>query len=350
MASYIRDRVAKGPWSDNHVAGSLDPRVDRPEFLGHAVVTAPVVYRGRPVAVLFAATRTRAVDSWIARYLRVTSELATHISPLLGAQLDLRDSTAGSRDEIRRIIDRVEFAALFQPVCDLTTRQPVGWEALARFDDVVSPTRRFADAHLLGMGEELEIVCGEQAIAAFNRLDRPGWLSVNISPSLVMSGRVAALVRNAGRPLVLELTEHVRIDDYPLLRGAIDLLDPPAMIAIDDTGAGYASLRHVLELRPDYVKLDLGFVHAIDSDPARQAMVAGMVHYAAETGTRLIAEGIETEAERRTLLRLGVPLGQGFLLGVPTTGAGVEPRRGVMRQGPRRLRAVDGSDARTAAG
>jgi EAL domain-containing protein (putative c-di-GMP-specific phosphodiesterase class I) len=207
----------------------------------------------------------------------------------------------------------------------------------------------------MGLGEELEIACGEQAISAFAALRRPGWLSVNISPELVLAGRADALVRNAGRPLVLELTEHVAIDDYARLRGAIDLLDPPAMIAIDDTGAGYASLRHVLELRPDFVKLDLGFVHAVDTDPARQAMVAGMVHYASETNTRLIAEGIETEAERRTLLRLGVRFGQGFLLGMPTTGAGVEPRRGVVGdRTARRLRAVTqvggSTDSRAAVG
>jgi EAL domain-containing protein (putative c-di-GMP-specific phosphodiesterase class I) len=174
------------------------------------------------------------------------------------------------------------------------------------------------------MGEALELACAEQAIGSFRDLDRPGWLSINLSPAVVLSGRAQRVVGRADRPLVLELTEHSAISDYARLRGAIDLLDPPAMIAIDDTGAGYASLRHVLELRPDYVKLDLGFVHGIDRDPARQAMVAGMVHYAAETGSRLIAEGIETETERRMLLRLGVQLGQGYLLGMPVTSGGRE--------------------------
>jgi EAL domain-containing protein (putative c-di-GMP-specific phosphodiesterase class I) len=119
----------------------------------------------------------------------------------------------------------------------------------------------------------------------------------------------------------------------------MDLLDPPAMLAVDDTGSGYASLRHVLELRPHFVKLEPSFVHEIDRDETRQAMVAGMVHYAAENETRLIAEGIETEAERKTLLRLGVRFGQGYLLGVPSASGAVSPQRNAA--GSRRLRALD---------
>jgi EAL domain-containing protein (putative c-di-GMP-specific phosphodiesterase class I) len=144
---------------------------------------------------------------------------------------------------------------------------------------------------------------------------------------------------------VLELTEQVDLDDYARLRGAIDLLDPPALLAVDDPGTGYASLRHVLELRPDFIKLGAAMVHEIDRDEDRQARVAGIVRYADEHDTRLIAEGIETESERATLVRLGVPFGQGYLLGVPSISGEVAPPsagRG------RRLRAV-GSDEDAAA-
>jgi len=88
-------------------------------------------------------------------------------------------------------------------------------------------------------------------------------------------------------------------------------------ISVDDAGAGYASLRHILELQPDFVKLDIGLVHQIDADPARQALAAGLHHYAAEAGNTLIAEGVETPAECSTLHRLGIPLAQGFFLGRP---------------------------------
>jgi EAL domain-containing protein (putative c-di-GMP-specific phosphodiesterase class I) len=239
---------------------------------------------------------------------------------------------------VRRIIDQGAFSPVFQPVCDLASRQPVGWEAFSRFADGTAPLQRFADARAMGLGDTLEIAAGQKAVEAFGALGASGWLSVNVSPSLVMSGAAGRIVALAGRPVVLELTEQVDLDDYARLRGAVDLLEPPAMLAVDDGGAGYASLRNVLELRPDFVKLDPAFVHEIDRNDSRQAMVAGMVHYAAENDTRLIAEGIETEAERRTLLRLGVRYGQGYLLGVPSADGALAPQREVAA--PRPIRAL----------
>ena len=113
------------------------------------------------------------------------------------------------------------------------------------------------------------------------------------------------------------ITEHPPIDDYAALRAALARLDPSVRVAVDDASSSYASLRHILALRPAYVKLDMGWVRDIDADPARQALVAGLVHFADEVGCQLIGEGIETEAERAILFQLGVPLGQGYLLGRP---------------------------------
>jgi EAL domain-containing protein (putative c-di-GMP-specific phosphodiesterase class I) len=120
------------------------------------------------------------------------------------------------------------------------------------------------------------------------------------------------------------------------MRAAIDRLKASVMIAVDDTGAGYASLRTVLQMRPDFIKLDLGLVHEIDRDTARQAMVAGMVHYATQSGTQLIAEGVESEPERLTLARLGVRYGQGILLGAPSETGEPAPRAdaGAAEAGP----------------
>jgi PAS domain S-box-containing protein len=339
VASYIRERATGGPWSDDHVAGRVDPRIDLPVRHGTAVVSAPIRHRGRTVAVLSASAHTASPDSWIARHLKIVSELATHAGPLLGPQIETHDLGSASADEIRRIIEEGAFTPVFQPICDLSTRQPVGWEALTRFSDGTPPAQRFADARAMGMGDALEVACGQRALEAFGGLNRPGWLSINVSPQLVLAGQAARIAALASRSLVLELTEQPQIDDYARLRGAIDLLDPPAMLAVDDTGSGYASLRRVLELRPAFVKLDPAFVHEIDRDETRQAMVAGMVHYAAENETRLIAEGIETEAERKALLRLGVRFGQGYLLGVPSASGAVTPQRN--GTGARRLRALD---------
>jgi EAL domain-containing protein (putative c-di-GMP-specific phosphodiesterase class I) len=107
------------------------------------------------------------------------------------------------------------------------------------------------------------------------------------------------------------------VADYGALREAVADLGRGVEIAVDDAGAGFASLRHVIELRPDYVKLDITLIRGVGDDDARRALVAGMVHFAAETGCLLVAEGIETEAELEALRQLGVGLGQGYLLGRP---------------------------------
>ena len=117
--------------------------------------------------------------------------------------------------------------------------------------------------------------------------------------------------------MVLEITEHAPISDYRAFRTALEALGPSVRAAVDDAGAGFASLRHILELRPSFVKLDLGLIRAIEQDRARQALVAGMTHFAARTGTTLIAEGVETQAECEALRSLGVELGQGYLFGRP---------------------------------
>jgi EAL domain-containing protein (putative c-di-GMP-specific phosphodiesterase class I) len=117
--------------------------------------------------------------------------------------------------------------------------------------------------------------------------------------------------------VVLEVTEHAAVADYPAFRAAMAELGPKVRLAVDDAGAGFASLRHILELRPAFVKLDRWLVADLESDDARQAMIVGLRHFARSTGCRLIAEGIETDRELAVLRTLDIPLGQGFLLGRP---------------------------------
>jgi EAL domain-containing protein (putative c-di-GMP-specific phosphodiesterase class I) len=219
---------------------------------------------------------------------------------------------------IQAILAERSFHPVFQPIVELADRRIVGYEALTRFDDETAPDVRFAQAAHVGLGIELEMATLGAAMDGASRLTGDGWLDLNASPSLILDGsRLRAAMAGAGRPLVLEVTEHAVIDDYAALRGAIDALGPAARLAVDDAGAGFASLRHIVELRPDFVKLDRSLVADIDGDPGRQAIVAGMRHFALATGCRLIAEGIETEAELATLRSLEIELGQGYLLGRP---------------------------------
>jgi EAL domain-containing protein (putative c-di-GMP-specific phosphodiesterase class I) len=129
--------------------------------------------------------------------------------------------------------------------------------------------------------------------------------------------RLNAALWPSDRPIVLEITEHEIIKDYEAVRAAIRALGHDVRLAVDDAGAGIANFGHIIELRPNIVKLDIGLVRGVNADLGRQAMVVGMRHFAAETGCRLLAEGVETGAEADTVCALGVDLGQGYFFGHP---------------------------------
>jgi EAL domain-containing protein (putative c-di-GMP-specific phosphodiesterase class I) len=244
------------------------------------------------------------------------TELAAFAGSLMRATGADDEQMATLRSEIAAVIRTSAMHIAYQPIVALADGTVWGVEALTRFDDGARPDERFAQAWRAGLGAELELACARLALRDADRLPPGACLSINLSPQVIVSGDACPLVRSCARPLTLEVTEHVPIEDYSELRRAL-LECGPAHVAVDDAGAGYASLRHILELQPDVVKLDIGLVRNIDSDPARQALVAGLVHYAQTAGLHLIGEGVETEAERDTLRSLGVPLGQGYLFGRP---------------------------------
>jgi EAL domain-containing protein (putative c-di-GMP-specific phosphodiesterase class I) len=129
--------------------------------------------------------------------------------------------------------------------------------------------------------------------------------------------------------VVLEVTEHVPVADYAVLRSAIGSLRPEVRVAVDDAGAGVANFSHILELRPAFVKLDMRLVRGIEADRTRQALVLGLLHFASESRSQTVAEGVETAEELAMLRELGVPLAQGYLLGRPAAVDGlVDPGPG----------------------
>ncbi len=176
----------------------------------------------------------------------------------------------------------------------------------------------FAEAVAVGLGTELETAALRASLAAAKALPRSAWLNLNASPELILAADpLLWSLHRSRRRLIVEVSEHTAITDYPAFRSALEALGPKVELAIDDAGAGFASLRHILELRPAFVKLDRWLVAGIQGDEARQAMVIGLVHFARTTGCRLIAEGIETDDELAVLWSLGIRLGQGYLLGQP---------------------------------
>jgi len=219
---------------------------------------------------------------------------------------------------LRRIIARRQFTVLLQPIVRLDGGRVVAMEALTRFADGVLPEVRFAEAARLGMGAALERATAAAAIEAAASLPAHVALSVNISPDVLEhDAELAEIIGRAKRLMIVELTEHERIDDYDAVRAAFGRLGPTARLAVDDAGSGYASLRHILRLQPAYVKLDMEWVRGIADDPIRRSLVSGLAYFAAETGCVLIAEGVETEDECNALIELDVRLGQGFLFGRP---------------------------------
>nr|WP_281414665.1 EAL domain-containing protein [Plastoroseomonas arctica] len=239
----------------------------------------------------------------------------------LGEEAAGKRVATDKRDRVAAVLRDQAFRMVFQPIWDFAEDRPLGFEALCRFsaEPYRTPDIWFAEADEVGLGREMELAAIEVALAAGAVLPRGCYISVNASPALILSGRLAAaLRRHPGRRVVVEVTEHAPVADYAkLLWECARLRETGARIAVDDAGAGYAGLQHILQLRPDMIKLDIALVRAIDTDPARRALVSALMFFAEETGCLMVAEGIETQAELDILRKLGVHCGQGYLFSRP---------------------------------
>jgi EAL domain-containing protein (putative c-di-GMP-specific phosphodiesterase class I) len=215
-------------------------------------------------------------------------------------------------------------AIAVQPVVDLARGVTVGYEALSRFTGppLATPDVWFARAERLGLGAALDAATMRQAVALRSSIPEDCFLAINVDPNHLTDPRVVALFAEWGslRGLVVELTEHTVVSDYGLLQSRLDVLrDAGARIAIDDTGSGYAGLQWLMSLAPDIVKLDRALVAGIDADETKLALVAMLGDFVSRIDSWMLAEGIERQQELDALVRLGVPLGQGYLLERPTT-------------------------------
>ena len=316
---WLREHAGRGPWIaawEDRPTHPYNPIFTR---LGvKAIAYAPVRDRGETIGFLHISSASPDAEETRSSALPALVEFAEIAGTLMGQRVAERTEIATARARIREVISERKFATVFQPIVDLRTDSVVGYEALTRFDDRVPPDVRFAEAEAVGLGGQLEMAALAEAIASAGSLPEDTWLNLNVSPGLVLDPRrLERLLRRVDRPIVVEVTEHAAIADYEAFRAARESLGENVRIAIDDAGAGFASLRHVLELQPSFVKLDRSLIESIDSDQARAALVSGMVHFAASTGATLIAEGIQSAEELAALQRLGVALGQGYLLGRP---------------------------------
>ncbi|MGY1855433.1 EAL domain-containing protein [Modestobacter sp. SYSU DS0290] len=223
------------------------------------------------------------------------------------------------------LADPAQPRLVFQPIVDLRRGVIAGYEALSRFDGApgVGPDRWFAMADELGLGALLEGKVVAAALRAREDLPAGCFLSVNVSPHLLTEPAVADVLLAApdlGR-VVLELTEHVPVDDHERLTGLLDRLRAAgAAVALDDAGSGYSGLQQLALLRPQFVKLDRALVDHADRDEAKLALAELLGTYAGRLDAWLLVEGIERPEELAAFVRLGVPLAQGYLLARPAPG------------------------------
>jgi EAL domain-containing protein (putative c-di-GMP-specific phosphodiesterase class I) len=228
-------------------------------------------------------------------------------------------------DERRRVQQVLEdperLSVVFQPIVDLRSGQSVALEALARFDitPVRSPDLWFSDAHHAGLGVELEMLAITHALAQEAMFPDGVAMTINAGPETTASPLLyEALLHVPARRVIIELTEHVAMDDFPGLSPALRALRRRGVrIAVDDAGSGYSSLSHILKLAPDFIKLDRELISGIDLDPVRRALASSLVTFAGETGAEIVAEGVENEDELEVLRRLGVRYAQGYHLARP---------------------------------
>jgi EAL domain-containing protein (putative c-di-GMP-specific phosphodiesterase class I) len=223
--------------------------------------------------------------------------------------------------DVPRILTSDSIKMAFQPIVDLETRESIGYEALARFpeEEIVSPQGWFAAAAAQGLAQELEILAVASALSQLDDLPAGAFVSLNVSPFTAGSSELRDLIDVGQRGRVIfEIKEDAAIEDYPRFTGAIDELRSTGVrIAVDDAGLADVSLRHMLDIRPDFIKIDTDVTRGVDRDPVKQAIVMAFRSLAAQAGALSLAEGIETEEELEMLRSLKIDLGQGYLLGRP---------------------------------
>ncbi len=240
------------------------------------------------------------------------------------------------RARITDVLRGDSMTSVFQPIVDASCGSIIGVEALTRFatEPVRPPDQWFNEAASVGLGYELEMAAIRTALRSQAQLPSSAYISVNCSPEVLLDPTLEALADEVdARRVVLEMTEHTAIRDYRAVQAHLQTLRARGFrIAVDDAGSGFASLNHILQLRPDIIKLDSALIRDIDDDPAKRALATAMVTFAAELQADLVAEGVETVEEFEAVQRLGITTIQGYLLGRPQSlplGVVDMPDRGV---------------------
>lgn len=286
---------------------------------------------GAPFTIIYRLRRKSGEYVWVETTNRIVTDAETgDVVEVLSCtrEVEHREAMGTVDDEereasMRRVNDILAEEAIspvFQPIVELKTGRTIGYEVLSRFpgDPAHTPDRWFEDAWRVGLGIPLELLAVRIAATALPRLRRGVGLSINASPpAIAAQGFLQCLGGDVDR-VAVEITEHLRVDDYGEVRMKLAALRKAGgQVAIDDFGAGYASLQHILKMRPEWIKLDTSLTERIGRDRVAQALVTALVSFTDSIGVRVVAEGIEHADGVDMLSELGVRFGQGFHLGRP---------------------------------
>jgi EAL domain-containing protein (putative c-di-GMP-specific phosphodiesterase class I)/DNA-binding NarL/FixJ family response regulator len=224
-----------------------------------------------------------------------------------------REALITKRARVRRAMECAELDIVFQPIVELDSRETVGYEALSRFagEPHRGPDEWFAEAHEVGLGPELELAAIRLACRRSRALPPGMFMAVNVSPVTTERPDLLALLASCRvDEVILEVTEHAQVEDYRRFRVAIARVrELGARLAVDDAGAGFASLRHILELDAELIKLDGSLTRSLEADPRRRSLAAALIEFGRESGASVLAEHIESELQLTELRRLGVRYG-----------------------------------------
>ncbi len=255
--------------------------------------------------------------------LRVANLLETRrlYDSLRPVPADRTVDSDGVRRRVQGVLDDGVLPMALQKVADTVSLDTVGHEALARFPQPHErgPAGWFGDAFEVGLGTQLEWLAIQQALQVLAAAPNTTFLALNMSPATVLGIPEHDLFPPAMcSRVVIELTEHVPVEDYGALHRALeDVRRSGARLAADDLGSGYAGFLHLIALEPDIIKLDISLVSGLHRSRTKRAMTSALVAFAADIGATVIAEGVEEAAELAALRDLGVPWAQGYYLGRP---------------------------------
>jgi PAS domain S-box-containing protein len=285
------------------------------------------VLAGAPATVIYRLRRKSGDYRWVETTTRIAEGADGEAREILCCTRPAREAVphpeGASHDacvaRIAGVLQAEAIVPVFQPVVALADGRAIAYEALARFpgDPGHTPDRWFADAWSVDLGVPLELLAVRAAVDALPLLPADAALCVNVSPETVATPGFRDVLGDAAHRVIAEITEHRRLEEADFEQRLAPLRAAGGRVAIDDFGAGHASLSQVLAVAPDWIKLDLTLTQRLDESPVARALAAALVSFAAEVGVEVIAEGVEDARQLETLEALGIRFAQGYLFGRP---------------------------------